>query len=50
MSNRLKDDIFAKHCLVKRESYITLKARDERISLTTNALDRLEDRTFTKNL
>jgi len=33
-----------------RESYATLKARDERISLTANASDRLEDRTFAKNL
>ena len=32
-----------------KESYITLKARDERISLTADALDCLEDCIFTKN-
>ena len=32
-----------------KESYTTLKARDERISLTADASDRLEDRIFAKN-
>ena len=50
MFDCLKDYIFTQNRLVKGENYITLKARDEYISLTTDMLDRLKDCTFTKNL